>query len=229
MEYRNFSVSRSKGKFYLKEKTPTEGYEEVTYGTDGTKKTYHKYFNNVKGLPTHFGVKEVVYEGRTLSFLELSLVEGDVTNKISVSLKNKGGYTEEVRVLLSALNSYKNGEPVTINPNVSKSTGKNGKVYENFNLYINYDNIKGADGKNASTGFIPYTDIPKPLKSDDGMGGIAWDFTPVNKFFYSKLQEVEARFNGTSTTPAPAPVVSAPAVAETLPATPAAEYDDLPF
>ena len=73
MTYNNFSISSGKGKLYLKEKTPTEGYEEVTYGTEG-KKTYHKYFNSIKGIPSYLESKEVLFDGRTLRFLEFTLI-----------------------------------------------------------------------------------------------------------------------------------------------------------
>lgn len=226
MEYRNYSISRKKGKFYLKEKQPTEGYEEVTYGEG--QKTYHKYQNTIQGTPTYFGVKDVEYQGRTLQFLELSLVDGDITNKVSANLKNKGGYTDEVKIILSALNGYKVGEPVTMTPKVTTSTGKNGKTYENLNMYMNYINIKNDDGKGQSTGYINYEDIPAPIKSDDGMGGFTWDWTPSNKFYYNKLQEIEARFansaESANTTSAPAPTQE-PVAASTG----VEEEDSLPF
>ena len=225
MEYNNYSISKKKGKFYLKEKQPTEGYEEITYGEG--KKTYHKYKNTIQGLPTYFGTKEVEFEGRKLQFLELTLIDGDVSNKVSVNLKNKGGYTDEAKILLSALDGYKVGEPVTMTPKVSTSTGKNGKTYENLNMYMNYVNIKNDQGKGQSTGFINYADIPGPLKSDDGMGGVTWDWTPSNKFYYGKLQEIESRFsNGNTTQTENTPV---PKAKEPINNTKEVEYDDLPF
>ena len=202
MEYKNYSISRKKGKFYLKEKQPTEGYEEITYGEG--KKTYHKYQSTIQGVPTYFGVKEVEYDGRKLQFLELTLIDGDTSNKVSVNLKNKGGYTDEVKILLSALDGYEVGQPVTMTPKISNSTGKNGKTYENLNMYMNYTEIKNDSGKGKSTGFINFADIPKALKSDDGMGGVTWDWTPVNKFYYTKLQEIEKRFGNTPASSEPA-------------------------
>tara|TARA_R110000772_G_scaffold44329_4_gene102005 strand:+ start:6395 stop:7093 length:699 start_codon:yes stop_codon:yes gene_type:complete len=232
MEYNNYSISRKKGQFYLKSKTPQEGYEEITYGEG--KKTYHKYKGTIQGTPKYFGTKEVEFEGRKLNFLELSLVEGEVTNKISVNLKNKGGYTDEVKIILSALDGYTVGEPVTMTPKISTSQGKNGKSYENLNLYMNYQDIKNDQGKGQSTGFISYDDIPGPVKGDDGMGGVTWDWTPSNKFYYNKLKEIEARFGGeTSTESQPAPVSEEPTKTSTAkPATPTSgvsDNDDLPF
>jgi hypothetical protein len=234
--YNNYSISRAKGKLYLKEKVPTEGYEEITYGTEG-KKTYHQYHSSTKGLPNYFGVKEVEYQGRTLSFLELSLQdEGDVINKISVPLKNKGGYTDEVKAIISALDTYQVGEPITFTPNKSTSQGKNGKTYENLNIYINYRDIKNDEGKGQSTGFINYNDIPKAISSDDGMGGKSWDWKPVNVFYHGKLKEIEERFTGGTTQSAEstqkAPVAKQPEHTpkqETVPTITQKEKDELPF
>lgn len=198
MTYNNFSISKKEGKFYLKAKQPTEGYTEVTYGEG--KKTYHKYFDTLHGVITNVETKEVQHEGRTLSFLQVSLVDGDVTNNISTNLKNKGGYTDEVKALISSLNGYKVGEPVTMNPYVSKTySEKTKKEYENLNIYINYDNIKNEDGKNASTGYISYHDIPAPTKEDDGMGGIEWNWKPQTVFYFKKLEEIMSRINGAET------------------------------
>lgn len=227
--YNNFSISRAKGKLYLKQKQPTEGYEEITYGTEG-KKTYHKYFGSTKGLPTYFGVKEVQYQGRTLSFLELALQdEGDVINKISVPLKNKGGYTDEVKAIVSALNGYKVGEPVQFTPNKGTYVNKKGETKESFNVYINYQNIKNDEGKGQSTGFIDRKNIPSAIRSDDGMGGNSWDWKPVNVFFFNKIQEIESNFKGNSnsSTTDTQPSNAEPATAVTT--STASAGDDLPF
>lgn len=231
MEYRNFSISKGKGKLYLKEKQPTEGYEEITYGEG--KKTYHQYHDRIKGIPKEFGVKEVEYDGRKLRFLELTLEDGDVVNKVSVNLKNKGGYTDEVKALLSALKGLEMGEEVSLVPHRSISTGKNGKEYENLNIYINYLNKKDEDGKNPSTGYINYADIPAPTSSIVA-GDKVWDWTPQTEFYYEVLQEVEAKFNNSPTAPAstPAQTTSKAGVPTATPQQafePAEENDDLPF
>lgn len=197
MNYRNFSISKSKGKLYLKEKQPTEGYEEVTYGEG--KKTYHQYHNSVEGMPKEFGVKEVSYDGRTLRFLELSLEDGDTINKISVNLKNKGGYTDEAKALFSALRGLEINQRVSVNPVRSTSEGKNGKTYENLNIYINYLDKQDENGKNPSTGYIHFKDIPKPIKKEVA-GDIVWDFTPQTEFYYSVFQEIEKKFDNVGAT-----------------------------
>lgn len=191
--YKNFSISRPKAKFYEKAKQPTEGYEEVTYGTEG-KKTYHKYQDRVKGYPDFFGAKEVPFEGRTLKFLELSLKDGDTINKISVPLKNtKGAYTDEARKIISMLNSADLNEEIEVSLKLNTFTKKNGKEGEDINIYGNYTNRKNEDGHSLSTGYIPYADIPK-AESKVVAGDTVWDFTPQTEFFYAKLQEVEKRF-----------------------------------
>ena len=198
MAYNNFSISAGKGRLYLKSKTPQEGYEKVTYGTNGENVTYHKYVNSIKGKPTNFEVKEISYEGKTLKFLELTLTDGDDSNKVSVPLKNsKGGYTDEVRSLLSAINGLELGEEITLSVKSTTTTGKNGKDYKNLNIYINYVNRLGENGKGLSTGFIAYSDIPAPDKKVVA-GDTVYDWTPQTEFFYTKLQEIQGRFNNSA-------------------------------
>lgn len=204
-KYNNYSISSGKGKLYLKEKQPTPGFEEITYGTEG-KKTFHQYSDSIKGVPKYFDVKEVAYEGKTLKFMELTLIDGDVSNKISVPLKNaKGNYTDEVKALLSALNGLELGEEVTLSTKATTTTGKNGKEYKNLNIYINYVNRLGENGKGLSTGFIAYSDIPAPEKKVVA-GDTVYDWTPQTEFFYTKLGEIQAKFqNGSSATPSQIP------------------------
>ena len=197
MNYFNYSLSSGKAKFYLKEKQPTEGYEEVTYGTDN-KKTWHKYVDSIKGLPTYLEQKEITFEGRTLKFLELTLVEGDDAKKLSLPLKNKGGYTDEVKALLSALNGLELGEEVSINPSKSKYTTKAGIEKENLNIYINYTGRLGENGKPMSTGYIQFTDIPKPT-SKVVAGDTTWNWEEQTEFYWKKLTDLETKFKNQTT------------------------------
>lgn len=216
--YNNFSISAGKGRLYLKSKAPQEGYEKVTYGTNGENITYHKYVDNIQGTPSNFEVKEVQYDGKTLKFLELTLTDGDTSNKVSVPLKNsKGGYTDEVRSLLSALNGLELGEEVTLAVKSTTTTGKNGKEYKNLNIYINYVNRLGENGKGLSTGFIAYGDIPAPEKKEVA-GDIVYDWTPQTEFFYSKLQEIQGRFTNKPTQTAPTPTPAPQAMPTATPA-----------
>lgn len=234
MTYNNFSISAGKGKLYLKEKQPTEGYEEVTYGTEG-KKTYHKYFNSIKGVPSYFDSKEVQFDGRTLRFLELTLVDGDVSNKVSVSLKNKGGYTDEVKLLLSALDGLELGEEVTLSTAKSTYKNKKGEDKEQLNIYINYVNRLNDTGKGLSTGYIPFADIPKPT-SKVVAGDTTWDWTEQTEFYYSKLTNILDRFknnSGTTTQEAKpknaVPTASPKEAFEPASTTKKEDYSDLPF
>jgi len=206
--YNNYSISFGKGKLYLKSAEPKEGYVQVTYGTDN-KLTYHKYVDQIKGELKYFDVKEVEFQNKKLSFLEVTLIDGEESNKVSVPLKNaKGNYTDEVKALVSSLNAAEVGEEVTLTVKKSTSTGKNGKEYTNLNVYINYVNKLGENGKGLSTGFISYTEIPTPEKDEDPDLGISWNFRPVNKFYAQKIKELKEKFeSGKSAqqTPAPAP------------------------
>lgn len=235
--YKNFSISRKQGKFYLKEKQPTEGFQEITYGTEG-KKTYHQYHDSVSGMPTYFGTKEVEYDGRTLRFLELTLEDGDVINKISAPLKNRGGYTDEVKALVSSLNGYDMGEPVTINPKTSKYMTAKGVERENLNIYINYNNRKNAEGKNEGTGYIKFEDVPSPTSSIVA-GDTVWDWSPQTQFYYDKIQEIETKFKSAATS-TPAATTTVPSKNPIPTATPQQafgelddgkgnEHDNLPF
>lgn len=226
--YKNYSISAGKGKLYLKEKQPTEGYEEVTYGTEG-KKTYHQYHNSINGTPSFFDIKEIQHDGKTLKFIELTLVDGETHNKVSVPLKNpKGNYTDEAKALISALNNLDLGESVTLSVKTTTTTGKNNKEYKNLNIYINYVNRLGDNGKGLSTGFISYTDIPAPIEKIVA-GDKTWDWSPQTEFFYGKLQEVKAKFqNNSSKSESPKP--STPTVTS-QPASNVKEDEpsDLPF
>ncbi len=228
MDYKNYSIGLGKGKLYLKSKTPQDGYEEVTYGEG--QKTYHQYHNSIQGTLKYFDVKEVTYQGKTLSFLEVSLIDGDTSNKVSVPLKNsKSNYTDEVKALVSALNSAEVGEVYTLSVTKSTTTGKNGKEYTNLNIYLNYVNKLGENGKGLSTGFIPFTEIPKPEKDEDEDLGTTYNFKPVNKFYAQKIKELKEKFESGSTS---APITattqqstSAPAANTGAPTT----HDSLPF
>lgn len=194
MTYNNYSISSGKGKLYLKSKEAKEGYEKVTYGTDN-KVTYHKYADSITGDLKYLDVKEVEFQGKKLSFLEISFIDGDVSNKVSVPLKNtKGNYTDEVKALVSALNDAEIGEAYTLTPKKTVNVGKNGKEYTNISIYLNYVNKKGDNGKGLSTGYISFEDLPKPIKEEDEDLGVTWDWKPVNKFYAQKLREIQAKF-----------------------------------
>lgn len=206
--YNNYSISSSKGKLYLKSDKPQEGYVAVPYGTEG-KISYHKYENRIEGVLTKAEVKEV---NPKLSFFEVTLVDGNTINRVSAPLKNsKGNYNDEVKSMVSALNNAKIGEEVTISIG-TKSIEKGGKTYDNLTFYINYVNELNEDGKGLSTGYIPYTEIPRAIKEEDEDLGTTWDWKPVNKYYAQKIREIVERFKTfagqSSTTPPSSPAAN---------------------
>jgi len=208
--YKNYSISAKKGKLYLKSKEATEGYEKVTYGTNAEKTTYHKYADSIKGTPTAFESKSITFENRELKFLELTLTDGDDVNKVSVPLKNKGGYTNEVKALVSAMNGMDIKEEVTLSVKTSEYTTKAGVKKENLNIYINYVNILGDNKKGLSTGYILFSDVPPAIKEvDEDDGEVTWNWKPVNKFYSGKLKEILAKFGNTEEPAKPAEPISA--------------------
>lgn len=185
MTYNNCSISYTKGKMYLRSKDPKEGYEPITYGD--SKVVYHKYFDKVKGVLTKAEVLDREFDGRKLSFFEVTLVDGENVNRVSATLKNTmGNYTEEVKSLVSALHNAEFGTNVSLT--VSK-TDKNDKKY--FNVYINYLDRLNENGKPQSTGFIPYKDIP--LAKRETPSGITWDWNSVDEYYASRILEIESR------------------------------------
>lgn len=225
MEYLNLSISAGKGKLYEKSKTPKEGFVEVTYGEG--EKTYHKYVDTAKGVPTYFEEKEIEFSGKKLKFLELTLVDGELATKISVISRNKNGFTDEAKALMSAVNGLDLGEDVTLQVNKKTVTGKNGKEYNNLNVYINYVHKLNEAGKGLSTGFISFSEIPKAVEKEVA-GDKVWDFSPQTEYFYAKLKELEERFKNQTTsasTQAPKTTPSAPEAKQPVTATPQQAFD----
>ena len=212
--YNNYSISNGKGKLYLKSPEPKEGYEKVTYGTNGENITYHKYVERIQGELKYFDQKEAqTKDGKKLQFLEVTFIDGEDYNKVSVPLKNsKSNFTDEVKALVSALNSAEVGQKMTMSVTKTKTTGKNGKDYENLNVYLNYVDRTGDNGKGLSTGFIAFNDIPKPEKEDDEDLGVTWNWKPVNKFYAQKIKELQEKFQNGQTASQPQVNTEAPKI-----------------
>jgi len=206
MNYFNYKISGTKGKLYLSSKDPKEGYEKVEYGTETPKKiTYHAYSSNTKGTFEGFQMKQVEAGGVNLTFLEVTLQDGDDQNKISVSLKDKrSNVSDEAKALISAFYNAERGHEYTVTPNV-KVNNYNGKEYKNLSVYVNSTSVMNDNGKGLSTGFIQSSEIPKAKKEDDGLGGFTYDNKEVNIFWGGKLKEISSRFEGQApATPPPA-------------------------
>lgn len=226
MVYNNYSISYGKGRLYLKSKEPKEGYEKVTYGTDN-KVTYHKYVHSTNGILTKAEVSEKEFEGRKLSFFEVTLIDGDTVNRISTVLKNvKGNYTDEVKTLVSALANAEFGSNVSLSVAKTRSE-KSEKEY--LNVYINYLDKLGENGKPMSTGFIPFDEIPRAEREEDDDLGVSWNWKPVNKYFAMRIKEIEAK--SLSTAPVQKTAESAVTKQQSAPVRAEAllEADDLPF
>lgn len=229
MAYKNYAVSSAKGYMYEKSKEAKEGFEAVT-SDRGT--SYQRKVANIEGVITGFRTKKFD-SGSTI--IELVVKEGEDSHTLAVNLYTaSGSNTREAQALISSMYGYKAGEAVTVSFSVKKTTADNGKEYENVNFWINYKNIQDDNMKNVSTGFIPYTDIPKPTTKVVA-GETKYNFDDRVEFYYNKLQEISTRIGN-----APAPVqqqsqVTSTAVNTTPPVStiPAGAVekseDDLPF
>lgn len=195
MEYINLSISSKESKFYQKSKEPQDGYVKVLYGPDKDKVTYHKYQSSAKGVPTSFSQKNIEHGGTTLRFLEVTLYdeESETQTKISCNLRTPSGYTEEARKIISVFNGVEPNRPISVSITPNSYTSKAGKKVETFNLYGNYLDENGENGKPKTTGFIPYADLP-PGEKKTVAGDVVWDFTKQTEFYYDKITEISQRF-----------------------------------
>lgn len=198
MAQQNFNISAKRGKLYLKSKEQKEGYEAVSYG-DG-KVTYHKYFDRVEGIITKVETKDVEAAGKKLQFFEVTLRDGDTYNNISTPLKNsKGNFTDEVKAFVSSLCNCPPFSRVSISV-YNKVVEKDGKTYDNLNIYINLlDEIDPDTNKPKGTGFIPYTEVPRAIKRESAFSGVSWDWLPVNEFYAIKIHEIISKFEDAKT------------------------------
>lgn len=193
MNYQNYKIG-AQG-LYQSSKTEAPGFEKTEYGTD-KKITYIKKIDKIEGVITEVDTKEIEFEGRKMKMLEVTLMSGDTSHKVSTSLRNQKGsnYSEATIALLSALCGYKLGQRASLSAYWKKSVGKNGKDYNNLNVAINHLDILKEDGKPEWTGFVPFVDIPKAT-SKEVAGETIWDFTPVMEFWYNKTQELNKNFS----------------------------------
>lgn len=235
MEYINCKIG--KDGLYVSSKTPQAGYVETKYGTNPEKITYKKALDSIEGVITSFLVEDVTFDGKTLKFCNLTLVNGEVTTKLSVNVNNTyGNYTEEFTRLISSLDGYKPGEHVIIQAKYKNYTNKEGKDKRSLSVYINHKNIIADNGKPASTGFIPFDSVPRPV-AEDKRGETHWNWDAAMDFWYAKYVEISKRIRDkapATTKPStqkaepnkmetPKKGVSAPSGAVTQP------DDDLPF
>lgn len=200
MIYNNFRISGERGKFYLSSKEPQDGYEKRVFEALG-KTVYHKFFNSFSGKLHKFEESSYEYGGKTIRDLKVSLIDGDILNSVSVSLKDKkGNYSKDAKMLVSALLNANRGELYTFNSSKSKYVDKNGVERYSVSVYINSHTELNDLGRPKSTGFIHYNDIPRPtlVKDEDGLLDDYYDFKVVNKFWALKIREVLSKFSDES-------------------------------
>lgn len=226
MGYINLKISGKNGKMYESSKEAKEGYEEVKYD-DGKKTTYHKYYNRVEGEFTGFNISQMVSNGANITMLNVKIKGSEDIYTISVPLKTTyGGVSDAAKALTSSFYNAKPGHGYSLTTFI-KTNESNGKKYDNQVVYVNSLTEMGDNGKGISTGFIPFNEIPRAVRLDDGFGGITYDNKEVNMFFAQKIREISDKFEGEAPTatpvqPKPAKKVTPVVVAEE-------EEDDLPF
>jgi len=124
-------------------------------------------------------------------------------------------------------------EEVTITPKENLYKNKKGEDKKSLNVYINYNNIQREDGKNESTGYIPYSEVPK-LEKVEKHGKVTWNSDKADDFYYTILKTLESKFDVSNTsdnnqgvsesTSQDLPKVEASEAFSTID-----EHDDLPF
>lgn len=202
MGYINLKISGKNGKMYESSNVAKDGFEEVKYD-DGKKTTYHKYYNKIEGEFSGFGMSEMKSDKASITMLNVKIKGNDDIFTISVPLKTTyGGISDSARALISAFYNAKPNHGYSVTTMI-KTNESNGKKYDNQVVYVNSLTEMGENGKGLSTGFIPFNEIPRPVKQDDGLGGISYDNKEVNMFFGAKIREISAKFEGTQDTPAP--------------------------
>lgn len=230
MTYINLKISGKNGKIYESSKEPKDGFEKVLYGENNDNVTYHKYYNSIQGKFVGFGLSEMKSDKANIMMLNVKIDNADDKYTIAVPLKTTyGGITDTAKSIVSAFIGANANEDYSVSAYIKLNT-KDGKEYKNYNVFVNSLTNLDDNGKGVSTGFIPFSEIPRAEREDDGMGGVTYNNKPVNAFFGAKIREIEAKF-ATNSTEAPAPQQSQEPkkVTTTSKLAPVEDDDDLPF
>ena len=232
MGYINLKISGKNGKMYESSKEAKEGYVEVKYGKDNLETTYHKYYDKIEGEFSGFGMSEMKGEKANITMLNVKIKGTEDIYTISVPLKTTyGGISDSAKALISSFYGAKPNHGYSVTT-FTKKNESNGKTYDNQVVYVNSLTEMGDNGKGVSTGFIPFSEIPRATRQDDGLGGVTYDNKEVNLFFGTKIREISAKFEG-ETKPAsdtPQPAKLEPETSKKKEAVIANEdEDDLPF
>lgn len=195
MGYINLKISGKNGKMYESSRDPKEGFEKVLYGENNSKVTYHKYHDKIEGKFIGFNLSDMVTDRANITLLNVKLQGIDDLYTVSVPLKTAyGGISDAAKSLVSSFYNAVPEHDYTMTSFIKKNE-KDGKSYDNQVVYVNSKTEIGENGKGLSTGFIPFNDVPRADKKDDGFGKITYDNTNVNMFFATKIREIESKFN----------------------------------
>lgn len=189
MKYQNYSVGASG--LYQKSKVEMEGYV-----LDAIQGNFKKYVDGITGVVSSIKMRESVWDGKTLRFFEISLLEDDTTHTLSVSQMNQKGtnYSTETRLLLGSLKGYEVGERVTL---MTYYKAREGSQYKDFKCFLNYtDKPKNADGRLQSTGYIMHTDAPAPIVTEL-LGIKQYNFTEQVEFYKNLFDTVADKIDKT--------------------------------
>jgi hypothetical protein len=202
MGYKNYSATNNKGSIYEKSKEPKEGFEEVI--TMNGKKVYQRKVKNIEGVIKSFQTKAMP---NGAEILELSIFDGADYHNLSVALMTaSNSYTREAEALISAMKGYKPNSKVSV-AFTTKDSVYEGKTYTNGTFWINYLDEQDENGKNPTTGFISYTEIPKATTKKVG-GKDVKVYDDRVEFFFNELQEISKKLQeAPKSDPTPSPSV----------------------
>ena len=183
-----YSISKSRGSFYLSSKDPREGYEKVIYGKDNNV-TFHKYLPNVQGVLQKVAIEQKQMRGAEFSFLVVEFLNANsnYTDTLSCVLKEYGRFTESAKALTSCLAGAVFGEEYLFTCRTRKSEDGERSF---LNIYMNSTNKLDENQKPLSTGFIKNADIPKGVVTTDELGQKSTDYTEQNKFYNSAIAAI---------------------------------------
>lgn len=222
MEYKNLKISGKNGKMYESSKEEKEGYSKVTYGEKNEKVTYHKYIDKIEGKFAGFGISQMNSDVANITMLNVKIQGENILYTISVPLKTGyGGVSDASKALISAFYGAIPNHSYSVTA-FTKQNEKNNKTYDNQVVYVNSLTTMGENGKGLSTGFIPFNEIPRAKREDDGLGGVTYDNKEVNLFYGSKIKEISSKFEQVPSGEHTPQKESEPHVNEE-------EDDDLPF
>lgn len=245
MNFTNYLIKTSKGRFYTSSKTPMEGYTANEYQDKETKENktnYHKEVDTLSGILYSVSLKDGKFGERFT--IALNQPNGDChTLEIPVFLSAKGDIDGFLKDIARSLQGLALGANTEIFLNSTKKD-KNGYLYKNVNFR--------QDGQKIDWTFSPYGEdspVPKPKQETHKVTKKeTWNFDEPNAWYYEFIKDAVNNLtreqtpssNGTQTevpqnnaanTPAPAakPLTKGTTIAGPNDASISDTVDDLPF